>query len=84
MRPICNRQSLLPGFLAPEWSGLPHLLPGVGFTVAGALPATNAALVSAGGELGLAGGFSVFGGFDSELSDRAQSYVGSGGCKFLW
>jgi autotransporter-associated beta strand protein len=59
-------------------------MPVAGFTVIGASPATDALLVSGGGELRFAGGWSVRAKFDGEFSNRTQSYGGSGGVRVAW
>ena len=51
-------------------------LPGAGFTVFGATPAENAALLSAGAELRLASGFSALAKFDAEVSGETTAYGG--------
>jgi autotransporter-associated beta strand protein/T5SS/PEP-CTERM-associated repeat protein len=59
-------------------------LPGAGFTVFGATPAENAALLSAGGELRFGNGFSALAKFDAELGGDATAYSGSGTLRYSW
>jgi autotransporter-associated beta strand protein len=59
-------------------------LPGAGFTVFGATPAENSALVSAGGELRLANGFSLLAKFDGEFGGDTTVYAGSGTLRYSW
>jgi outer membrane autotransporter protein len=59
-------------------------LPGAGFTVFGASPAENAALISAGAELRLANGFSALAKFDGEFGGDTTVYAGSGMLRYAW
>ena len=59
-------------------------LPGAGFTVRGAPPARDAALVSVGGELRLANGITLLAKFDSEFSSHAQTYAATGTLRWAW
>jgi outer membrane autotransporter protein len=59
-------------------------LPVAGFTVFGAAAAEDAALVSAGGELRLANGFSLLAKFDGEFADGTQVYAGRGTLRYTW
>ena len=58
--------------------------PGAGFTVFGASPAENAALLSAGGELRLANGFSLLAKFDGEFGGDTTVYAGTGTVRYAW
>jgi len=59
-------------------------LPGAGFTVFGATPAENSALLSAGGELRLANGFSLLAKVDGEFGGDATVYAGQGTVRYAW
>ncbi len=59
-------------------------LPGQGFALSGADGDADAALVSAGAELGFANGFSLAGLFDSRLSQHAQAYSGTARLSYRW
>jgi autotransporter-associated beta strand protein len=59
-------------------------LPGANFTVNGAAPSSDAALLSAKAELAMAGGWSVGAKFDGELGARSQSYAGTGLIRYTW
>lgn len=59
-------------------------LPASGFTVNGATQARNAALLSAGGEIRWASGFSIAGTFEGEFSRNADSYAGKGIVRYQW
>jgi outer membrane autotransporter protein len=52
-------------------------LPGASFNVVGAIPAKNAALLSGGAEVRLAGGATFGARFDGELASRAHAYAGT-------
>ena len=59
-------------------------LPGASFTVNGAQPAANAALVTAGAEMTWLNGFSLAGTFEGEFSSSTQSYAGKGTVRYAW
>ncbi|MBX9829103.1 MAG: autotransporter domain-containing protein [Xanthobacteraceae bacterium] len=59
-------------------------LPGSNFTVNGAAPAADGALVSAGSEWRLAGGWSVAARFDGEFSRTTALYAGTGSVRYTW
>jgi outer membrane autotransporter protein len=59
-------------------------LPGAGFTVFGATPAENSALLSAGGEWRLATGLALLAKVDGEFSDDTTAYAGSGTLRYSW
>ena len=59
-------------------------LPGASFTVNGAQPSANAALVSLGGEMGWFNGWSVAANFDGEFSRTTAGYAGKGSVKYAW
>ena len=52
-------------------------VPGASFDVVGAIPAKNAALLSGGAELRLAGGTTLGARFDGELASGAHAYAGT-------
>jgi uncharacterized protein with beta-barrel porin domain len=56
-------------------------LPGASFTVNGAKPSPDSALVTAGAEMTWRNGFSLAGTFEGEFSDTTQSYAGKGRLK---
>lgn len=59
-------------------------LPGSGFSVAGAEPASDSLLLSAGVELRLDNGFSVAGGLDSEFAEASYAVTGTGRVSYEW
>jgi outer membrane autotransporter protein len=59
-------------------------LPGFGFTVIGASPAPDSALVSAGAELKFRNGVALRAKFDGEFAGRSNVYGGSGGVYVSW
>jgi uncharacterized protein with beta-barrel porin domain len=59
-------------------------LPGSAFTVNGAVPATDSALLSAGAWLRLASGVSVGAKFDGEFATHSQTYAGTGVLRYTW
>jgi len=59
-------------------------LPDASFTVNGAAPATNLALMTAGAELRLANNVSVGAKFDGELAGNSQTYSGTGTVRYVW
>jgi outer membrane autotransporter protein len=61
-----------------------QVLPSAPFTVFGATPARDAALVSAAVEIRLANGLSAQAKFDGEFADGARAYAGSGTLRYTW
>ncbi len=59
-------------------------LPGLSFIVFGPNPAHDSLLVSAGAEIAFKNGISLAGRFDTELSDRSQTYAGTGRVRYTW
>jgi outer membrane autotransporter protein len=59
-------------------------LPSSGFTVSGASAAEDAFRFNTGFKLDINTNVAVFAGFDSESSDRGNTYTGTGGIKFRW
>lgn len=59
-------------------------LPGTGFIVHGAAQAADAALVSAGAEIGWGNGLSLAATFEGEFSATTTSYAGRGLVKYAW
>jgi uncharacterized protein with beta-barrel porin domain len=59
-------------------------LPGTGFIVNGAAQARDAALVSAGAEIGWRNGLSLAATFEGEFSATTESYAGKGSIKYAW
>jgi uncharacterized protein with beta-barrel porin domain len=65
-------------------SALFQTLPVSGFSVFGASPAPNSALVSAGAEAKWLNGFSVAANFEGEFSSRTDGYAGKGVLRYQW
>lgn len=59
-------------------------LPGASFTVNGAKPAADSALLTAGAEMKWHNGLSLVGTFDGEVSGTTQSYAGKGTVRYAW
>ena len=59
-------------------------LPGSNFTVNGAAPPTNLALLTSGAEYRMANGISLGAKFDTELASRSQTYAGTGTVRYTW
>lgn len=59
-------------------------LPGATFTVNGAEPAANSALLSFGADVALSRGWSLGAGFDGEFSRTTASYAGKGSLRYSW
>ena len=59
-------------------------LPGATFTVNGATPSTNAALISAGADLAWGNGWTVTATFDGEFSSTTRGYAGKGSLRYAW
>ena len=59
-------------------------LPGTGFIVNGAAMAPDAALVSAGAEIGWRNGLSFAATFEGEFSSNVASYAGKGTLRYAW
>jgi len=59
-------------------------LPGASFTVNGAAPVPNSALLSAGAELRFASRFSIGAKFDGEFASRSQTYAGTATVRYEW
>jgi uncharacterized protein YhjY with autotransporter beta-barrel domain len=57
-------------------------LPGAAFTVNGAEPSADSALVSTGAELRLRGGLSLAARFEGEFADGSQTYAGKGTLRY--
>jgi outer membrane autotransporter protein len=75
---------------AHDWVSDPSLtasfqaLPGASFTVNGATPAKNSALLSAGSELRLRNGWSVMAVLDGEFAGHSQTYSGTAKIRYTW
>ena len=65
-------------------SALFQTIPTAGFTVFGASPAQNSALLSAGAEAKWLNGFSVAATFEGEFSRVTDSYAGKGVVRYQW
>lgn len=59
-------------------------LPGASFTVNGASPAKDSALVTLGAELRLNPAWSIAAKFDGEFASSVQSYAGTGTIRYVW
>jgi uncharacterized protein with beta-barrel porin domain len=59
-------------------------LPGSTFTVNGAQPSANAALLSAGADLSWGNGWTVAATFDGEFSNTTRGYAGKGSLRYAW
>lgn len=59
-------------------------LPGAGFTVAGALPARDAMLGSAGAVMKLSNGFTLRGTFEGRFAGSGHVYSGTGSLSYAW
>ncbi|MDB5581055.1 MAG: putative outer rane autotransporter, partial [Bradyrhizobium sp.] len=59
-------------------------LPGATFTVNGAQPSANAALLSLGGEMAWHNGWTLAANFDGEFSRTTAGYAGRGTLKYAW
>jgi uncharacterized protein with beta-barrel porin domain len=59
-------------------------LPGASFTVNGATPPKDKALLSAGSELRLRNGVSLGARVDGEFANRAHTYAGTGMVRYAW
>jgi T5SS/PEP-CTERM-associated repeat protein len=59
-------------------------LPGATFTVNGAKPAADGALVTVGAEMKWTNGWSVAGVFEGEFSPTTESYAGKGSVRYAW
>jgi uncharacterized protein with beta-barrel porin domain len=71
------------------WSGVAinaafQTVPGSGFTVFGAVPASNSLLASAGAEIAFKNGFSVDCWLDSELAQGSQTYSGNARLRYAF
>jgi outer membrane autotransporter protein len=75
---------------AHDWQDTPQAaatfltLPTASFIVAGAKPAPDLAVVTAGSELRLAGGVSVMAKFDGEFGQGTRSYAGTARVRYVW
>ncbi|WP_146618710.1 autotransporter domain-containing protein [Rhodoplanes elegans] len=59
-------------------------LPGAGFTVEGATPARDLALVSAGAELRFANGIALMAKMDGEVAAHSHTVAGTAGLRYAW
>ncbi len=59
-------------------------LPGAAFTVNGAQPSANAALLSAGADLAWGNGWTIAATFDGEFSRTTTGYAGKGSLRYAW
>jgi uncharacterized protein with beta-barrel porin domain len=75
---------------AHDWQDTPQAaatfltLPTASFIVAGAKPAPDLAVVTAGSELRLASGVSVMAKFDGEFGQGTRSYAGTARVRYVW
>ncbi len=68
-------------FVTPTFQALPGSSP---FTVSGAKPSADGALLSAGAEMKWKNGWSVAGLFEGEFSRTTESYAGKGAVRYGW
>jgi outer membrane autotransporter protein len=68
----------------PVFTAAFQMLPTASFLVSGATPPTDLALVSAGGELRLANGFTLIAKFDGEFASHSSTYGGTGTIRYRW
>jgi outer membrane autotransporter protein len=59
-------------------------LPGAAFTVSGARPAANAAIVSAGVDVAVGRNAALFAQFDGDIASGSGAYAGTGGLRVSW
>jgi outer membrane autotransporter protein len=59
-------------------------IPGAAFTVNGARPARDAAIVGAGVDVGIGRNVALYAQFDGDLSGSGNAYAGSGGIRISW
>jgi T5SS/PEP-CTERM-associated repeat protein len=59
-------------------------LPGATFTVNGAQPSANAALLSAGADVAWGNGWTIAATFDGEFSSTTRGYAGKGSLRYAW
>jgi uncharacterized protein with beta-barrel porin domain len=59
-------------------------LPGSIFTVYGAVPAKDSALLSAGSQLSMRNGWSVMAKLDTEFARHSQTYIGTAQLRYTW
>ncbi len=59
-------------------------LPGASFTVNGATPSPNSALVTAGAQVKWANGFAIEANFEGDFSSNTKSYGGRGTLRYSW
>ena len=59
-------------------------LPAAAFTVAGARPAHDAAIVSAGVDVGFGRAVALYAQFDGDIAGGGNAYAGSGGIRVSW
>lgn len=71
-------------FSDPTTIAVFQAVPDALFTVTGAKPVTDSALLSAGAWLRFAYGLSVGARFDSEFAGRSQTYAGTGVVRYMW
>jgi outer membrane autotransporter protein len=69
---------------APYVTAAFETVPDAPFRVAGAAPARDSMLLSAGAELGFANGFAISGLFDSAFSANSEMYSGTGRVSYRW
>jgi uncharacterized protein with beta-barrel porin domain len=75
---------------AHDWLSNPALgavfqaLPGASFTVNGAAPPKDSALVALGTELRISRNWSLVAKFDSEFAQRSQTFAGTGSLRCMW
>jgi len=68
----------------PTLTPLLQALPGASFIVNGAIPAQNAALASAGGELRFGNVITLLAKFDGEFASHSSTYAGTSTVRYTW
>jgi outer membrane autotransporter protein len=68
----------------PSLSATFRTLPGASFTVNGAVPAKDSALVSAGSELRVTSALTLVAKLDGEFASGSQTYAGTGTVRYGW
>jgi uncharacterized protein with beta-barrel porin domain len=91
---VLNHDSVLTLFgraaWAHDWYSDPSItaslvsLPGSIFTVFGAVPAKDSALLSAGSQLSMRNGWSVMAKLDTEFAQHSQTYIGTAQLRYTW
>ena len=68
----------------PQAAAAFQVLPGANFTVTGATPAHDSALLAAGSELKVTSSVTLGGKFETQLAAHSQTYAGIGTVRVAW